>query len=107
MKVNDFADTLLARKLSEVTGVGLVTIQGNQKPAVRVRVNPAAIASLGLGFEDVRRRSWPGQCQCERELRRTRQAYSVGSNDQIFSAAEYRHVIVAYRKVRPFGSEHS
>ena len=42
-KVNDFADTVLAQKLSEVTGVGLVTIEGNQKPAVRVRVNPAAI----------------------------------------------------------------
>src|SRR6188472_3146543 len=49
-RVNDFADTLLAQKLSEVTGVGLVTIQGNQKPAVRVQVNPAAISSLGLGL---------------------------------------------------------
>ena len=54
IKVNDFADTLLAQKLSEVTGVGLVTIEGNQKPAVRVQVNPAAISSLGLSLEDVR-----------------------------------------------------
>src|SRR6266511_4209527 len=53
-KVNDLADTVLAQKLSEVSGVGLVTIEGNQKPAVRVRVNPAAIASLGLSLEDVR-----------------------------------------------------
>src|SRR5258708_14585482 len=53
-KVNDLADTVLAQKLSEVTGVGLVTIEGNQKPAVRVRINPAAISSLGLGFEDLR-----------------------------------------------------
>src|SRR5208282_1062610 len=53
-KVNDLADTVLAQKLSEVTGVGLVTIEGNQKPAVRVRVDPAAIASFGLGLEDVR-----------------------------------------------------
>jgi len=53
-RVNDFADTLLAQKLSEVTGVGLVTIQGNQKPAVRVQVNPAAISALGLSLEDVR-----------------------------------------------------
>src|SRR5882757_9530984 len=53
-KVNDLADTLLAQKLSEVTGVGLVTIEGNQKPAVRVRINPAALAALGLGLEDVR-----------------------------------------------------
>src|SRR5882757_1378801 len=53
-KVNDLADTVLAQKLSEVTGVGLVTIEGNQKPAVRVQVNPAAIASLGISFEDIR-----------------------------------------------------
>src|SRR2546422_1729569 len=53
-KVNDLADTVLAQKLSEVTGVGLVTIEGNQKPAVRVRINPAAIASLGIRFEDIR-----------------------------------------------------
>src|SRR4029079_6240772 len=53
-KVNDLADTVLAQKLSEVTGVVLVTIQGNQKPALRVRINPAALASVGLGFEDVR-----------------------------------------------------
>ena len=53
-KVNDFADTLLAQKLSEITGVGLVTIEGNQKPAVRVQVNPAAISNLGLSMEDVR-----------------------------------------------------
>src|SRR6476646_2122512 len=53
-KVNDLADTVLAQKLSEVTGVGLVTIEGNQKPAVRVQVNPGAVAALGIGFEDIR-----------------------------------------------------
>src|SRR6202012_3204640 len=53
-KVNDLADTILAQKLSEVTGVGLVLIEGNQKPAVRVRVDPAALASTGLGLDDIR-----------------------------------------------------
>src|SRR5437016_6833696 len=53
-KVNDLADTVIAQKLSEVTGVGLVTIEGNQKPAVRVRINPAAITAQGLSMEDVR-----------------------------------------------------
>ena len=53
-KVNDLADTVLAQKLSEVTGVGLVTIEGNQKPAVRVRINPAALAARDIGFEDIR-----------------------------------------------------
>jgi len=52
--VNDFADTLLAQKLSQVSGVGLVTIEGNQKPAVRIQFNPAAMASLGMGPEDLR-----------------------------------------------------
>src|SRR5205085_10045459 len=53
-KVNDLTDTVLAQKLSEVTGVGLVTIEGNQKPAVRVRINPAAIAAQNISFEDIR-----------------------------------------------------
>src|SRR5678810_651639 len=53
-KVNDLADTVLAQKLSEVTGVGLVTIEGNQKPAVRIRVNPSAITAQGLSLEDAR-----------------------------------------------------
>ena len=53
-KVNDLADTVLAQKLSEVTGVGLVTIEGNQKPAVRVRINPSAVTAQGLSLEDVR-----------------------------------------------------
>src|SRR5881296_1133475 len=53
-KVNDLADTVLAQKLSEVSGVGLVTIEGNQKPAVRVRINPAAIASRNISLEDIR-----------------------------------------------------
>src|SRR3954464_8770586 len=53
-KVNDLADTVIAQKLSEVSGVGLVTIEGNQKPAIRVQINPAALASLGISFEDIR-----------------------------------------------------
>ena len=101
-KVNDLADTVLAQKLSEVTGVGLVTIEGNQKPAVRVRINPTAIAALGLSLEDVRsavmlnninnpKGSFDGQ----------RQSYSIGANDQIFSAADFRPVIVAYKNGSP------
>ena len=101
-KVNDLADTVLAQKLSEVTGVGLVTIEGNQKPAVRVRVNPAAISTLGISFEEIRlaliqnninapKGSFDGQ----------RQAYAISANDQIFSAAEYRNVIIAYKNGSP------
>ena len=97
-QVNDFADTLLAQKLSEVTGVGLVSIQGNQKPAVRVQVNPAAIASLGLSLEDVR--TVLGQANVNSpkgSFDGARQSFTIGSNDQIFSADAYRAVVVAYR----------
>ena len=101
-KVNDLADTVLAQKLSEVTGVGLVTIEGNQKPAVRVRINPTELAAQGLSLEDVRtalmmnninepKGSFDGQ----------RQSYAINANDQMFSAAEFGEVIVAYRNGAP------
>ena len=101
-KVNDLADTVLAQKLSEVTGVGLVTIEGNQKPAVRVRVNPAAIANLGLSLEDVRSALIVNNInQPKGSFDGARQSYSIGANDQIFSAAEYRSVIIAYKNGSP------
>src|SRR5438034_6612157 len=101
-KVNDLADTVIAQKLSEVTGVGLVTIEGNQKPAIRVRINPAALAGLGLGFEDVRSALVQNNVNAPKgEFDGARQAYSIGANDQIFSAAEYGNVIVAYRNGSP------
>src|SRR5213080_1431098 len=97
-KVNDLADTVLAQKLSEVSGVGLVTIEGNQKPAVRVRVNPAALAGLGLGLEDVRTALIQNNVNAPKgDFDGARQSYSIGANDQIVSAAEYANVILAYR----------
>src|SRR2546428_11403756 len=101
-KVNDLADTVLAQKLSEVSGVGLVTIEGNQKPAVRVRVNPAAIASLGLSLEDVRTALAQNNVNAPKgSFDGNRQSYSISANDQIFSAAEYRNVVIAYRNGSP------
>ncbi len=101
-KVNDLADTVLAQKLSEVTGVGLVTIEGNQKPAVRVRVNPAAIAALGLSLEDVRSALTLNNVNAPKgSFDGPRQAYSIGANDQIFSAADYRPIIIAYKNGSP------
>src|SRR5215475_10752347 len=101
-KVNDLADTLLAQKLSEVTGVGLVTIEGNQKPAVRVQVNPAALSSLGLGFEDIRNALLANNVNAPKgNFDGPRQSYSIGANDQLFSATEYADVIIAYRSGRP------
>src|SRR5580704_4138348 len=101
-KVNDLADTVLAQKLSQVTGVGLVTIEGNQKPAVRVRINPAALASLGLSLEDVRTALTLNNINAPKgSFDGPRQSYAIGANDQILSAEEYRPVIVAYRKGSP------
>ena len=101
-RVNDFADTLLAQKLSEVTGVGLVTIQGNQKPAVRVQVNPAAISSLGLSLEDVRTILGQANVNAPKgSFDGPRQSFTIGSNDQIFSADAYKPIIVAYKNGAP------
>ena len=100
--VNDFADTVLAQKLSEVSGVGLVTIEGNQKPAVRVRLNPAALASLGLSLEDVRTALVQSSINAPKgSFDGARQSYAINVNDQIFSGADYRNVILAYRNRSP------
>ena len=101
-KVNDFADTVLAQKLSEVTGVGLVTIEGNQKPAIRVRINPATIASLGLGLEDVRTALMQNNINAPKgSFDGPRQSYAIGANDQIQTAQEYRSIVIAYRNGAP------
>ena len=94
-KVNDLADTVLAQKLSEVTGVGLVTIEGNQKPAVRVRVNPGALAGMGLGMEDVRSALMLNNINLPKgSFDGRQQAYSIGANDQLFSAADFGNIII-------------
>ena len=101
-KVNDLADTVLAQKLSEVSGVGLVTIEGSQKPAVRVRINPAAAAGQGLSMEDIRTALIQNNVNAPKgSFDGKRQAYAINANDQIFSAAEYRDVIVAYKNGSP------
>src|SRR5215469_5412669 len=101
-KVNDFADTLLAQKLSQVSGVGLVTIEGNQKPAVRIQFNPAALASLGMGPEDVRNAINLANVDAPKgSFSGARQSYMIGSNDQLTTAEQYRPLILAYRNGAP------
>jgi multidrug efflux pump len=101
-KVNDLADTVLAQKLSEVTGVGLVTIEGNQKPAVRVRINPAALAAQGLSLEDVRTALMQNNVNAPKgSFDGQRQSYAINANDQLFTAAEFRDVILASRNGLP------
>ena len=101
-KVEDVADTNLAQKISQLPGVGLVTISGGQKPAVRVRANPTALASYGLSLEDLR--TVLGQAnvdQAKGNLDGPRQSFTIGANDQIQTSDEYRSVIIAYRNGGP------
>src|SRR5438309_1237659 len=101
-RVEDLADTNLAQKISQLPGVGLVSISGGQRPAVRVQADPSALASYGLGLEDLR--SVLGQAnvdQAKGNLEGPRQSFTIGANDQIFSAAEYQAVVVTYRNGAP------
>jgi multidrug efflux pump len=101
-KVEDLADTTLAQKISQLTGVGLVSISGGQKPAVRIQANPTTLASYGLSLEDLR--TALGQANVDQAkglLEGQRQAYTISSNDQLFSSADYKSVIVAYRNGAP------
>jgi multidrug efflux pump len=101
-KVEDLADTNLAQKISQLPGVGLVTISGGQRPAVRVQADPKALASYGLGLEDLR--SVLGQAnvdQAKGNLEGPRQSFTIGANDQLLSSAEYRSIVVAWRNGAP------
>ena len=101
-KVEDLADTLLAQKISQLSGVGLVSINGGQKPAVRVQANPTAMANYGLSLEDVRSALGTANVdQAKGSLNGTRQAYTIGANDQLLTSADYNQVIIAYRNGSP------
>ena len=101
-EVDDKGDTLLAQKLSEVTGVGLVTIEGNQKKAVRVQIDPAATAAQGLSLEDVRNAIGNANVdQPKGSFDGAHQAYAINANDQLLAARDYRSIIVAYRNGAP------
>jgi multidrug efflux pump len=101
-KVEDLADTRLAQKVSQLPGVGLVTISGGQKPAVRIQANPTALASYGLTLEDVR--TAVGQAnvnQAKGSFDGSRQSYTIGANDQLLSSDQYRPLIIAYKNGAP------
>src|SRR6202035_3596449 len=101
-KVEDLADTQMAQKISQVTGVGLVSISGGQKPAVRIQANPTALASYGLSLEDVRNALNAANVdQAKGSLNGPRQAFTIGANDQLTSSLQYAPVIVAYRNGSP------
>lgn len=96
-KVQDLADTRLAQKISQVPGVGLVSISGGQKPAVRIRVNPTALAAMGTSTEDLR--TAIAQANVNRakgSFDGAKQTQTIGANDQLFSSDQYKPLIIAY-----------
>ncbi len=101
-QVEELADTRLAQKISQLPGVGLVSIGGGQRPAVRVQANPVALASYGMSLEDLR--TALGQANVDSakgNFDGARQAWTIGANDQLMSAADYRPIVIAYRRGAP------
>src|SRR3982751_6016215 len=87
-KIQDLADTALAQKISQLPGVGLVSISGGQKPAVRIHSNPTALASYGLSLEDLRSTLAAANVnQAKGVLDGPRQSFTIGANDQLTSSA--------------------
>jgi multidrug efflux pump len=101
-QVHDVADSILAQKISQVSGVGLVSINGGQKPAVRVQVDPAALAGAGLSLEDVRQVIAQANVNMPKgTLDGPRQSFTLATNDQLQRAASFRPLILAYRSGAP------
>jgi multidrug efflux pump len=101
-KVEDLADTRLAQKISQLPGVGLVSISGGQKPAVRIQANPTALSSYGLTLDDVRTAVAQANVnQAKGSFDGSRQSYSIAANDQLLSSDQYRPLVVAYKNGAP------
>ncbi len=100
--VDDFADSVLAQKISQVAGVGLVTIGGGQKPAVRVQVDPRALAGAGLTIDDVRvALSNANVNQPKGNLDGARQDWALATNDQLTDANSFSPLVIAYQNGSP------
>jgi multidrug efflux pump len=101
-QVEDLVDTRLAPKISQLSGVGLVTISGGQKPAVRIQANPAALSSYGINLEDLRTAVTSASVNAAKgNFDGNRQDYQIDANDQLITSADYRTVVVAYRNGSP------
>jgi multidrug efflux pump len=101
-QVEDLVDTRLAPKLSQISGVGLVSISGGQKPAVRIQANPTALSSYGLNLEDLRTAlTQTSVNQALGNFDGAHQDYQINANDQLVTSADYRKVVVAYRNGAP------
>jgi multidrug efflux pump len=100
--VQDLADTRLVQKIAQLPGVGLVTLSGGQKPAVRIQANPALLAGYGLTLDDVRSAVAAANVnQAKGSLDGPYQAYTIGANDQLHQSVQYRPLVIAYRNNAP------
>ena len=101
-QVEDLADTRVAQKISQIKGVGVVSVTGGQRPAVRVIVNPRALAAYGLNIDDLRTTiNVANQNGPKGTLDGPSRAYTINTNDQLKSADEYSKIVVAYRNNSP------
>ena len=101
-KVEDLADTQLSPKISQVSGVGLVSISGGQKPAVRIQANPTALSAYGVNLEDVRNALTANSLDAAKgNFDGPSQDFTINANDQLESSDDYKSVVVAYRNGAP------
>ena len=101
-KLEDMADTVLSQKISQLPGVGLVSISGGQKPAVRIQANPTALASYGLSLEDLRTALAQANVnQAKGNLDGPRQAFTIWANDQLLTSDSYKPIVITYKNGAP------
>src|ERR1700753_1825378 len=101
-QVEDLVDTRMAPKISQLSGVGLVSISGGQKPAVRIQANPTALSSYGINLEDLRTAVTNASVNAAKgNFDGEGQDYQIDANDQFISSADYHKVVVAYRNGAP------
>ncbi len=101
-QVEDLVDTRLAPKISQLNGVGLVTISGGQKPAVRIQANPTALSSYGINLEDLRSALTQASVNAAKgNFDGPHQDYQIDANDQLVTTDDYRKVVVAFRNGAP------
>jgi len=101
-QVEDYTDTRLAQKISQVTGVGLVTISGGEKPAIRVQVNPTELLSYGINIDEVRTALQSASVNLAKgNFDGAHQSYEINANDQLLSSKDYQSLVVAYRNGAP------
>jgi multidrug efflux pump len=100
--VEDLADTRLAQKISQLPGVGLVSISGGQKPAVRIQANPTALSSYGVNLEDLRSALQATSIdRAKGTFDGSQQSYQIDANDQLLTSKDYQPLVVAYRNGAP------